>query len=151
MAVETVGDATVVSEHADVDVGVKVDAVNVTDSVVQPAPALVVYVDAVDIVTKAVDAQHATEYGCNDSYSDRNDGIGFRVPPPVQSLVDGDAVVAAAVVGDVAFEVAYCCQQHSAFYAVAAAAADVAVVGVVMEIAVGFVGDCTVVQVDFQY
>lgn len=150
MAVETVGDATVVSEHADVDVDVKVDAVNVTGSVAQPAPALVVCVDAVDIVTKAVDAQHATEYGCNDSYSDRNDGIGFRVPPPVQSLVDGDAVVAAAaVVGDVAFEVAYYCQQHSAFYAVAAAA-DVAVVGVVMEIAVGF-GDCTVVQVDFQY
>lgn len=147
MAVEIVDGATVGSEHADEDVGVKVDAVNVTDSVGQPAPVLVVFdVDAVDIETKVADAQHATEYGCNDSYSDRNDGIGFRVRPPVQSLVDGDAV--AAAVGDVAFEVTYCCQQHSAFYA--AAAAVVAVVGVEMEIAVGF-GDCTVVQLDFQY
>lgn len=143
VAVETVGGASVGSEqHADGDVGVKVDAVNVTDSVGQPAPALVVFdVDAVDIVTKVADAQHAIECGCIDWYLDRNDGIGLLVPPPVQNLVDGDAV-AAAVVDDVAFEVAYCCRQHSAFYAVVAA--------VEMEIAVGF-GDCTVVQVDFQY
>lgn len=148
MAVEIVDGASVGSEHADEDAGVKVGAANVTDSVVQPAPVLVVFdVDAVDIETKVADAQHATEYGCNDSYSDRNDGIGFRVHPPVQSLVDGDAAVVAAAVGDVAFEVTYCCQQHSAFYAAAAVAV---VVGVEMEIAVGF-GDCTVVQVDFQY
>lgn len=144
-----------VAEHVDVDDCVlNLDVEDVTDNVAgHVAHAPVVLVDvAVGIVTKVA---HAFVYGCIGPYSDRNDGIGFLVHLRlVGNLVDGDAAVV-DVAGDVACGVAYCCRQHLAFYAVVAVVADAdayeaSAAGVKEIVVVGF-GDCTVVQVDFQY